>query len=143
MISYVLSDETNKSFSIEHTLMATAMRSLVERCLSYVNKIKDDDINPEHEKLAIISDHAICSSGIGDLLTKAKFHEDIIKKMTSEMEKLKMVIKDLTKELDDLQDEINNDCLAYPTWGPIVQGPMIDRLEEMSQRLKAMNADRT
>ena len=59
MISYVLSDETNKSFSIEHTLMATAMRSLVERCISYVNKIKDDDINPEHEKLSIISDHAV------------------------------------------------------------------------------------
>ena len=43
MINYVLPNETNKSFSIEHTLMATAIRSLVERCLSYVKKIKDDN----------------------------------------------------------------------------------------------------
>ena len=142
MISYVLSDETNKSFSIEHTLMATAMRSLVERCISYVNKIKDDDINPEHEKLSIISDHAICSSGFGDLLTKAKFHEDVIKKSYLEIEKLKMVIKELIKELDELQAEINNDCLAYPSWLSHFR-TTLDRLEEMSQRLKVMNADRT
>jgi hypothetical protein len=97
MISYVLPNETNKSFSIEHTLIATSMRSLVERCLSYVKKIKDDNINPEHEKLAIITDHAICSSGIEGLLTKAKFDESIIKMLYLEIDKLKIVIKELNE----------------------------------------------
>ncbi len=75
-------------YSVEHTLILSGAKSLVERCLYYMTKIKNPDVNFEEERIRILADHALISNSVDSLDTKSRHDESVMFKLHNENEQL-------------------------------------------------------
>ncbi len=86
-------------YSVEHTLILSGAKSLVERCLYYMTKIKNPDVNFEEERIRILADHSLISNSVESLDTKSRHDESVMFKLRKEIELKKKDDRDYSKIL--------------------------------------------